>query len=58
MQNEVYESLKKYYEKHGEIMPPTKFYEKFHGKINPEETTIGVMKFSMYLDNLREVYPS
>lgn len=50
--NAVYESLKEYYNEHGEIMPPTQFI-KFHGRYTEQELLDAVMEFDAYLNNLQ-----
>lgn len=49
---EIYESLKQYYEEHGEIMPPSQFI-KFRGKYTEQEMVQAVEEFDQYLDQLR-----
>ena len=51
--NPIYESLKRYYEQHGEIMPQELFLERFQQRYSADEMVAGLLEFNQYLDKQR-----
>lgn len=51
--NAIYESLKRYYEHHGRIMPQELFLKKFERRYSANEMISALIAFNQYLDEQR-----